>query len=86
MGVLCATLWFSGSAWVRTRSQPVLDSRFSCMPNLELAHGSVRKHRSDILVIGRSFGTVGTVSLDTSPTRDFGQITISGRKDRNTLA
>ncbi|KAI6015614.1 hypothetical protein EDC04DRAFT_573780 [Pisolithus marmoratus] len=54
MGVLCATLWFSGSEWVRTHSQPVRDYRFSCMPNLELAHGPVGKHGSEILVIGRS--------------------------------
>ncbi|KAI5981172.1 hypothetical protein EDC04DRAFT_2023050 [Pisolithus marmoratus] len=81
MGVLCATLWFSGSEWVRTHSQPVRDHRFSCMPNLELAHGPEGKHGSEILVIGRSFGMLGAVSLDTSLARDSMQITIPGRRD-----
>lgn len=85
MGVLCATLWFSGSEWVRTHSQPTSGRGFSCKPNSEHMRGSLGESRSQVLVIGKSFSTLDAASLDAGPARDSRQVTIPGRKDNHTL-
>ncbi|KAI6136095.1 hypothetical protein F5141DRAFT_8719 [Pisolithus sp. B1] len=73
IGVLCATLWFSGSEWVRTHGQPIsgrLDKSKS-----ERAHGSSGKSRTEILVIEKSLCTLDTASLEAGQARDARQIT-----------
>ncbi|KAI6154149.1 hypothetical protein BKA82DRAFT_24212 [Pisolithus tinctorius] len=82
MGVLCATLWFSGSEWVRAHSQPTSGRRFSCKPNSEHMRGSLGESG----IIGKSFNTLDAASLDAGPARDSRQVTIPDRKDNHTLA
>ncbi|KAI6031176.1 hypothetical protein PISMIDRAFT_444960 [Pisolithus microcarpus 441] len=75
IGVLCATLWFSGSEWARTRSQPISGHGLSGKSNSEQAHGSSGKSRGEILVIGKSLSTLDTASLEAGPVKDARQIT-----------
>ncbi|KAI6030980.1 hypothetical protein EDC04DRAFT_2605243 [Pisolithus marmoratus] len=66
MGVLCATLWFSGSEWVRTRNEPSSDHMFNS-PNPQLAryHAAGGRSGNEVVLIGRESVTLGTTSSDT---------------------
>ncbi|KAI6120960.1 hypothetical protein EDD16DRAFT_810956 [Pisolithus croceorrhizus] len=70
IGVLCATLWFSGSEWVRTHGQPMSGHGLLDKPNSERAHGSSGKGRSEILVIERSLCTLDSASLEAGHAKD----------------
>lgn len=63
MGVLCATLWFSGTEWVRAHNQPQSEDSFPLNAKLGRVHGASGKSGDDILVIGgRSVGADTTNS------------------------
>ncbi|KAI6098798.1 hypothetical protein EV401DRAFT_2081914 [Pisolithus croceorrhizus] len=57
MGVLCATVWFSRSEWVRTRKEPL--SGDILMPQLTLrrVHDAERKFGSNIVMVGKGSTT-----------------------------
>ncbi|KAI6030992.1 hypothetical protein EDC04DRAFT_2898279 [Pisolithus marmoratus] len=59
IGVLCATLWFSGSEWVRTRNDPLSDHVVNS-PKLNSGRDCVTggRSRSEVVVIGRGSVTV----------------------------
>ncbi|KAI6140760.1 hypothetical protein BKA82DRAFT_998542 [Pisolithus tinctorius] len=65
MGVLCATLWFSGSEWVQTRSQPLSGDVFSFKTNLRTVHD--RKSESEIGAVDKWSSTPCTADLDAGP-------------------
>ncbi|KIO00436.1 hypothetical protein M404DRAFT_763847 [Pisolithus tinctorius Marx 270] len=55
MGVLCATLWFSRSEWVRTRHEPLVDGMSPLTLDLRRMHDEGRMRRTEIVVaFGRS--------------------------------
>lgn len=81
MGVLCATLWFSGSEWVRTRSQQTSGHRSSRESNSEQTYGLAEESGSEISVIGKDFGTLDPISA-----RNSRRITTLGGKDSQTSA
>ncbi|KAI6030991.1 hypothetical protein EDC04DRAFT_2605252 [Pisolithus marmoratus] len=60
IGVLCATLWFSGSEWVRTRNEPLCDYMINS-PKLNSGRDRVTggKSGSEVVVIGRGSVAVG---------------------------
>ncbi|KAI6141872.1 hypothetical protein BKA82DRAFT_4199517 [Pisolithus tinctorius] len=65
MGVMCATLWSSGSEWVRTRNEPLPERILSsCKPNFGEDHVSGGKTRSSIVLVGEGSVTHGTADLD----------------------
>ncbi|KAI6143685.1 hypothetical protein BKA82DRAFT_1008822, partial [Pisolithus tinctorius] len=65
MGVMCATLWSSGSEWVRTRNEPLPERIFSSRkPNFGEDHVSGGKTRSSIVLVGEGSVTHGTADLD----------------------
>lgn len=75
IGVLCATLWFSGSEWARTRrSQPLSPRGLSGKSNSERAHGSSGKKRDEVLVIEKSLSTHDTASLEAFPVNDVANL------------
>ncbi|KAI5999844.1 hypothetical protein F5J12DRAFT_269960 [Pisolithus orientalis] len=45
MGLLCATLWFSRSEWVRTRHEPLADGMSPLTLDLRRVHDEGRMHR-----------------------------------------
>ncbi|KAI6015605.1 hypothetical protein EDC04DRAFT_2578212 [Pisolithus marmoratus] len=59
IGVLCATLWFSGSEWVRARNDPLSDHVVNS-PKLNSGRDCVTgvRNRSEVVVIGRGSVTV----------------------------
>ncbi|KAI6038867.1 hypothetical protein EDC04DRAFT_1843295 [Pisolithus marmoratus] len=61
VGVLCATLWFSGSEWVRSRKEPSSDDPFPLSPSPCRINGTDRKCENEIVVIGRR-----SITLDTA--------------------
>ncbi|KAI6102443.1 hypothetical protein EDD16DRAFT_1646387 [Pisolithus croceorrhizus] len=68
MGVMCATLWFSGSQWVRTRDEPlpdpaVFNSLKPCFKGDHVAGGGSKS--SIVFVVGKGSVASGTPSLDT---------------------
>ncbi|KAI6133747.1 hypothetical protein EV401DRAFT_2193118 [Pisolithus croceorrhizus] len=64
MGVLCATLRFSGSEWVQTRKAPLSDNMFPLSRNLRRVHDAGKKSRSDIMVVGMRSATPDTADVD----------------------
>ncbi|KAI6136097.1 hypothetical protein F5141DRAFT_9444 [Pisolithus sp. B1] len=61
VGVLCATLWFSGSEWVRTRNEPSSDHMVhSPKPNSGTDRVTGAKSGSEVVVLGRGSVTLGT--------------------------
>ncbi|KAI5993835.1 hypothetical protein F5J12DRAFT_726594 [Pisolithus orientalis] len=54
IGVLCATLWFSGSEWVRSRKESSAEDVFWLNPNLGGVNGVGRKRENEIVVIGKT--------------------------------
>ncbi|KAI6141873.1 hypothetical protein BKA82DRAFT_727032 [Pisolithus tinctorius] len=66
MGVMCATLWSSGSEWVRTHNEPsperMLNSR---KPNFGRDHVAGGESGSSVVSVGKGFFTHGTMGLDT---------------------
>ncbi|KAI6032519.1 hypothetical protein EDC04DRAFT_3142407 [Pisolithus marmoratus] len=52
IGVLCATLWFSGSEWVRGHKESLSDDMFSPNPNSGRANGVGKRSENKITVIG----------------------------------
>lgn len=86
IGVLCATLWFSGSEWVRTRSLPISDHGLSHEPSSEQTYGSAWESASEIFVIGKSFGTLDTASPEVVSARNSERVTTLGGKDSHMLA
>ncbi|KAI5998253.1 hypothetical protein EDD15DRAFT_311454 [Pisolithus albus] len=83
IGVLCATLWFSGSEWARTRrSQPISARGLSGKSNSGRVHGSSGEKRGEIMVVEKSLSTLDTGSLEAGPVKDAGQIaTLEGDHD-----
>ncbi|KAI6104899.1 hypothetical protein EDD16DRAFT_810259 [Pisolithus croceorrhizus] len=81
MGVLCATLWFSGSEWVRTRKAPLSDNMFSLSHNLRRVHDVGKKCGSDIMVLGMRSATPDTANVDARHT-DRGQSTMLTEEDK----
>ncbi|KAI6137910.1 hypothetical protein BKA82DRAFT_35362 [Pisolithus tinctorius] len=70
MGVLCATLWFSGSERVRTRNELLPEHMLnSPRTNFGSHHVADRKSGSSIILIGRDSVTHDTTSLDTGTDR-----------------
>ncbi|KAI6015609.1 hypothetical protein EDC04DRAFT_572551 [Pisolithus marmoratus] len=63
-GVLCATVWFSRSEWVRTRSRPLPDHVFILKPNLQSVLEAGGKGGSDAVVIGKKSATLDADDLD----------------------
>ncbi|KAI6031192.1 hypothetical protein PISMIDRAFT_6627 [Pisolithus microcarpus 441] len=77
MGVLCATVWFSGSEWVRTRNEPLLPGDMIALKQgLGRVHDAGRRHGSDIVVVGKRSATPNTADLDTEPVMDCKQPTV----------
>ncbi|KAI6102436.1 hypothetical protein EDD16DRAFT_1843568 [Pisolithus croceorrhizus] len=65
LGVLCATLWFSGSEWVRTRNEPSPEHMLNTpKPNLGRDRLGGEKSRSPVALIGKGFVPYGTTGLD----------------------
>ncbi|KAI6012715.1 hypothetical protein F5J12DRAFT_891034 [Pisolithus orientalis] len=62
LGVLCATLWFSGSEWARIRNEPSSSNIFSFKPTLQ--RECDRKHGCEIAVVGERFVTPDIVGID----------------------
>ncbi|KAI6154172.1 hypothetical protein BKA82DRAFT_4098340 [Pisolithus tinctorius] len=58
IGVLCATLWFSGSEWVRTRNEPLSDH----MEGIASLGGKVG---AEVVVIGKGSVTLGSTNSGT---------------------
>ncbi|KAI6113622.1 hypothetical protein EDD16DRAFT_1709492 [Pisolithus croceorrhizus] len=54
IGVIFATLWFSGSEWVRSHKESLADDMFSLNPSRGRTDGSARKTDNEIILIGRS--------------------------------
>ncbi|KAI6032517.1 hypothetical protein EDC04DRAFT_2898114 [Pisolithus marmoratus] len=54
IGVLCATLWFSGSEWVRGHKESLSDDPFSLNPSSGRVNGAGRRSENEVVVIGRS--------------------------------
>ncbi|KAI6113616.1 hypothetical protein EDD16DRAFT_1600602 [Pisolithus croceorrhizus] len=64
LGVLCATLWFSGSEWVRTRNELSPEHMLNTpKPNLGRDHLGGEKSRSPVSLIGKGFVPYGTTGL-----------------------
>ncbi|KAI6038866.1 hypothetical protein EDC04DRAFT_3112857 [Pisolithus marmoratus] len=61
IGVLCATLWFSGSEWVRGHKESLVDDMFPPGPKSGRANGVGKRNENEITVIGRR-----SVTLDTA--------------------
>ncbi|KAI6031172.1 hypothetical protein BKA83DRAFT_4196839 [Pisolithus microcarpus] len=64
VGVLCATLWFSGSDWVRTRNEPASDqvvhsTKFNC----ETDRVTGGKSGSEVVILRRGSVTLGKTGL-----------------------
>ncbi|KAI6102439.1 hypothetical protein EDD16DRAFT_361203 [Pisolithus croceorrhizus] len=53
IGVIFATLWFSGSEWVRSHKEFLADDMFSLSSNPRKVDGADRKSEDEIIVIGR---------------------------------
>ncbi|KAI6015613.1 hypothetical protein EDC04DRAFT_2752015 [Pisolithus marmoratus] len=70
MGVLCATLWFSGTEWVRTHNQPSSEDTFPFNEKLGRVHGTSGKSRDEIIAIGRRSVVPDTTDSDAGPTQD----------------
>ncbi|KAI6113621.1 hypothetical protein EDD16DRAFT_1131459 [Pisolithus croceorrhizus] len=86
MGVMCATLWFSGSEWVRTRDEPlpdptVFNSLKPCFEGDHVAGGGSKS--SIVFVVGKGSVASGTPSLDTGMGPK--QLTIPEKEDMHTL-
>lgn len=66
IGVLCATLWFSGSEWVRTRNEPLSD-HMAIPPKLNSGGDRVTggKSGSGVVVIGKGSVTLGSTNSGT---------------------
>ncbi|KAI5998249.1 hypothetical protein EDD15DRAFT_2364048 [Pisolithus albus] len=61
VGVLCATLWFSGSEWVRTRNEPLSDHVVhSPKSNSGVDRVAGGKNGSEVVVLRRASVTLGT--------------------------
>ncbi|KIO07124.1 hypothetical protein M404DRAFT_998544 [Pisolithus tinctorius Marx 270] len=67
IGVLCATVWFSRSEWVRTRNEPLSDNAFSLKLNLQRVRDTGRECRSELLVVGKRFSAPDMVDLEAEP-------------------
>ncbi|KIK29864.1 hypothetical protein PISMIDRAFT_444767 [Pisolithus microcarpus 441] len=66
IGVLFATLWFSGSEWVRTRNELLPDHIvFSPKPNLGIDPDTRGKSGSGVVVIGKGPIATCTTGLGT---------------------
>ncbi|KAI5998181.1 hypothetical protein EDD15DRAFT_2194368 [Pisolithus albus] len=81
MGVLCATLWFSGSQWVRTRNQQISGHRSSHESNSERTYSSAEESGSEISVMGKDFGVFDSISA-----RNSRRVTTLGGKDSHASA
>ncbi|KAI5998185.1 hypothetical protein EDD15DRAFT_2363995 [Pisolithus albus] len=57
MGVLCATVWFARSEWVRTRDESLSDPLLSPGPSLRRVHDAGRKSGSETVVFGKESTT-----------------------------
>ncbi|KAI5998186.1 hypothetical protein EDD15DRAFT_301149 [Pisolithus albus] len=58
MGVLCATVWFSRSEWVRSRNEPLSDNLLSPEPScLRKVHDAERTFGSETAVSGKESTT-----------------------------
>ncbi|KAI6120965.1 hypothetical protein EDD16DRAFT_811098 [Pisolithus croceorrhizus] len=64
LGVLCATVWFSRSEWIRTRNEALPHDMFSPKPTLGRVYDDSGQFRSEIIVIGRRSSTPDTVDSD----------------------
>ncbi|KAI6142995.1 hypothetical protein BKA82DRAFT_1008034 [Pisolithus tinctorius] len=66
MGVMCATLWSSGSEWVRTRNEPLPERMLnSRKPNFGRDHVAGRESGSSVVSVGKGFFTHDATGLDT---------------------
>ncbi|KAI6154200.1 hypothetical protein BKA82DRAFT_4098577 [Pisolithus tinctorius] len=71
MGLLFATVWFSGSEWVQTRNI-----------DLRRVDDTGRKRRSEIVVVGKGFATPDTSDLDAGPVTDCKPLGILTGEDK----
>ncbi|KIK29945.1 hypothetical protein PISMIDRAFT_671917 [Pisolithus microcarpus 441] len=63
MGVLCATVWFSKSEWVRTRNESLLPGdMFALKQSLGGVHEAGGRHGSDIVVVSKRSATPNTAA------------------------
>lgn len=84
MGVLCATLWFSGTEWVRSRNEQSRDYVFSSpKPQFARDHVAGGRSGSDVVVIGRGAVTLDTTSSDTKA--DSRRLPTPEKEDKYTL-
>ncbi|KAI6106389.1 hypothetical protein EDD16DRAFT_1713511 [Pisolithus croceorrhizus] len=84
MGVLCATLWFSGTEWVRSRNEQSRDHMFSSpKPQFARDHVVGGRSGSDVVVIGRGTVTLDTTSSDTKA--DSRQFATPEKDDKSSL-
>ncbi|KAI5985079.1 hypothetical protein EDD15DRAFT_2374579 [Pisolithus albus] len=68
IGVIFATLWFSGSEWVRSHKESSTDDMFLLNQNSGRADGAGRKSDNEVILIGRS-----PVTLDSADFAHWGR-------------
>ncbi|KAI6031169.1 hypothetical protein PISMIDRAFT_671826 [Pisolithus microcarpus 441] len=60
MGVLCATVWFSRSEWVQTRSEPSSGDMLTPELGLRRPHDGERTFGNEIVMVGKGSATSDT--------------------------
>ncbi|KAI6154174.1 hypothetical protein BKA82DRAFT_4098375 [Pisolithus tinctorius] len=84
MGVLCATLWFSGTEWVRACNESLSDHMFnSPRPKFPRDHVAGGRSGSDVLVIRKESVTLDATGTDTGS--DSNQFTTSEKENKYSL-
>lgn len=86
MGVLCATLWFSGTEWVRAHNQSSSNDMFLLNARLGRLHGGSGKSGDEILVIGGGSVIPDLTDSDARPTKDSNQHTTLVQEENYNLA
>ncbi|KAI6012716.1 hypothetical protein F5J12DRAFT_718347 [Pisolithus orientalis] len=84
MGVLCATLWFSGTEWVRARNESLSDHMFnSPRPKFPRDHVAGGRSGSEVVVIRKESVTLDATGTDTGS--DSNQFTTSEKENKYSL-
>ncbi|KAI6154150.1 hypothetical protein BKA82DRAFT_3971020 [Pisolithus tinctorius] len=86
MGVLCATLWFSGTERVRAHNQTSSNDMFLLNARLGRLHGGSGKSGDEILVIGGRSVIPDVTGSNARPTKDSNQHTTLVQEENYNLA